>query len=44
MVPVARGRQLAAAIPHAAVVEIAAGHQLTTEQPDAVTSALLLVM
>jgi pimeloyl-ACP methyl ester carboxylesterase len=44
MVPAARGRELAAAIPRATVVEIAGGHQLTVEHPDAVTGALLLVI
>ncbi len=44
MVPAARGRELAAAIPRATVVEIAGGHQLTVEHPDAVTGALLLVV
>ncbi len=43
MLPVAGGRELAAAIPHATVIEIAGGHQLTAEHPDAVTAALLLV-
>ena len=43
MIPIAGGRELAAAIPHATVIEIAGGHQLTAEHPDAVTAALLLV-
>ena len=43
MLPVAGGRELAAAIPHATVIEIAGGHQLTAERPDAVTAALLMV-
>ncbi len=43
MLPIAGGRELAAAIPHATVIEIAGGHQLTAEHPDAVTAALLLV-
>jgi pimeloyl-ACP methyl ester carboxylesterase len=40
-VPPSLGRRLAKAIQGARVVELAAGHQLTAEQPDQVTDALL---